>query len=62
MQAAGAEGHVGPVLDELRPDADRVLRVLRNGLGVMPSYAEKLSPQDMQSLTRFVAHATGAAP
>lgn len=59
MQAAGAEGHVGPVLDELRPDADRVLR---NGLGVMPSYAEKLSPQDMQSLARFVAHATGAAP
>ena len=62
LQAAGAEGHVGPVLDELRPDADRVLRVLRNGLGVMPSYAEKLSPQDMQSLARFVAHATGAAP
>ena len=62
MQAAGAEGHVGPVLDELRPDADRVLRVLRNGLGVMPSYAEKLSPQDMQSLARFVAHATGDAP
>ena len=26
MQAAGAEGQIGPVLDELKPDADRVLR------------------------------------
>ena len=61
LQAAGAEGQIGPVLDELKPDADRVLRALRNGIGVMPSYAEKISPQDMQALARFVAHATGAA-
>ena len=61
LQAAGAEGQIGPVLDELKPDADRVLRALRNGIGVMPSYAEKISPQDMQALARFVAQATGAA-
>lgn len=62
LQAAGAEGQIGPVLDELKPDAERVLRALRNGIGVMPSYAEKLDPQDMQAVARFVAHATGAAP
>ncbi|MFZ3123882.1 MAG: cytochrome c [Acidovorax sp.] len=62
LQAAGAEGQIGPVLDELKPDAERVLRALRNGIGVMPSYAEKLGPQDMQAVARFVAHATGAAP
>lgn len=50
------------MLDELKPDAERVLRALRNGIGVMPSYAEKLGPQDMQAVARFVAHATGAAP
>lgn len=61
LQAAGAEGQVGPVLDELKPDADRVLRALRTGIGAMPSYAERLSDKDMQAVARFVAHATGAA-
>lgn len=62
LQAAGAEGQVGPVLDELKPDEQRVLRALRNGIGIMPSYAEKLSPQDMQAVARFVSQATGGAP
>jgi sulfite dehydrogenase len=62
LQAAGAEGQVGPVLDELKPNAERVLRALRAGIGVMPSYADKLSDKDMQALARFVAQASGAAP
>ena len=36
LQAAGSAGQVGPVLDELKPDAARVLRALHSGLGVMP--------------------------
>jgi hypothetical protein len=36
LQAAGAEGQIGPVLDELKPDADRVLRALRNGKRLQP--------------------------
>lgn len=61
LQAAGAEGQVGPPLDELKPDAPRVLRALKSGIGVMPSYAERMSEQDMQAVANFVAHATGAA-
>lgn len=61
LQAAGAEGQVGPVLDELKPNADRVLRALKAGIGVMPSYADKLSEKDMQALAQFVAQASGAA-
>ena len=62
LQAAGAEGQVGPVLDELKPNADRVLRALNAGIGVMPSYADKLSDKDMRALASFVAKASGAAP
>lgn len=62
LQAAGAEGQVGPVLDELKPNAARVLRALKTGIGSMPSYAERLSEKDMQALASFVSHATGAAP
>lgn len=61
LQAAGAEGQVGPVLDELKPDAGRVLRALKAGIGVMPSYAERMTENDMLALAQFVAHATGAA-
>lgn len=61
LQAAGSEGQVGPVLDELKPDAARVLRALHSGLGVMPSYAEQLSEADMQALAAFVSHSTGGA-
>ena len=61
LQAAGAEGQVGPVLDELKPDAGRVLRALKAGIGVMPSYSERMSEKDMLAVAQFVAHATGAA-
>ncbi len=62
LAAAGSEGQVGPVLDELKPDAARVLRALRSGIGIMPSFAERLSEQDLRALASFVAHATGGAP
>jgi len=62
LQAAGAEGQVGPVLDELKPDAGRVLRALKAGIGAMPSYAERMSEKDMLAVAAFVAQATGAAP
>ena len=62
LQAAGSTGQVGPVLDELKPDAARVLRALHSGLGVMPSYAEQLSEADMQALAAFVSQSTGGVP
>ena len=55
LLAAGAEGAVGPVLDELKPDAARVAKALRNGLGQMPSYKDKLSDDEIAALARFVS-------
>ena len=57
---ADAEGAVGPVLDELKPDANRVSKVLRDGLGAMPSFKATLSKADMAALAYYVAGATGA--
>ncbi|OYU29036.1 MAG: sulfide dehydrogenase [Burkholderiales bacterium PBB2] len=61
LAAAGSEGQVGPVLDELKPDAERVRKVLRAGLGAMPSFADKLSAADIEALAVFVARSTGGA-
>lgn len=61
LKDAGSEGAVGPVLDELKPDAARVSKALRDGLGAMPSFKATLSEADIEALSYYVARATGAA-
>jgi sulfite dehydrogenase len=61
LQDAQATGEVGPVLDEIKPDEERVAKAVRTGLGVMPSFRDKLSDADIAVLARYVAQATGAA-
>ncbi|HET7795731.1 MAG TPA: cytochrome c [Rhizobacter sp.] len=58
LRDAGAEGAVGPVLDELQPDEARVANVLRTGLGVMPPFRDKLTEQQIALLARYVAQAS----
>jgi sulfite dehydrogenase len=60
LKDAGSTAEIGPPLDDLKPDAGRVARALRNGIGVMPSFREKLSEAQIEALARYVAHATGA--
>lgn len=62
LKDAGSTGAVGPVLDELKPDAARVANALRNGLGNMPAYGASLSEEQIEALAHYVAKASGAAP
>ena len=61
LKDAGSKGVVGPVLDELQPDAQRVANALRNGVGAMPSFEATLSEEQIAALARYVSVATGAA-
>ena len=61
LKDAGATGAVGPALDDLQPDAERVIAALKNGIGAMPSYRSSLSDEQMRALARYVAKASGAA-
>lgn len=61
LHAAGAAGTVGPSLDDLKPDKERAVQALRNGVGVMPSYADKLTEEQIQAVAAYVAKATGSA-
>ena len=61
LKDAGSEGAVGPVLDELKPDAARVSKALRDGLGAMPSFKASLSAAEIEALAYYVSRATGAA-
>lgn len=60
LKDAGSAGEVGPILDELRPDAGRVVAALKNGIGAMPSYKATLSEAQMQALGRYVEKASRA--
>lgn len=60
LRDAQSEGAVGPVLDEIKPDADRVKRALRNGLGNMPAFPQ-LSESELSALARYVSQASGGA-
>lgn len=57
LKDAGAEGAVGPSLDELKPDAARVVKALKNGIGQMPAYPQ-LTEAQIQALARYVERAT----
>src|SRR4051794_2642631 len=38
LKDAGSTGQIGPNLDELKPDAGRISRVIRGGMGPMPAF------------------------
>jgi cytochrome c6 len=53
---AQSTGAIGPVLDEIKPDAARVEMAIRNGIGQMPAYTT-LSDEEIKALSAYVARA-----
>jgi mono/diheme cytochrome c family protein len=58
LQAAGAAGNVGPNLDEAKPPKELVVDRVTNGKGVMPSFSDSLSPEQIAAVADFVAAST----
>ena len=58
LKNAGSEGAVGPVLDELKPNEIRVVTALNNGIGAMPSFKGKLSPEEIKAIGVYVSKAS----
>jgi mono/diheme cytochrome c family protein len=57
LKDAGAEGAIGPSLDELKPDAARVAKAVKNGIGQMPAFTQ-LTEEQVQAIARYVEKAT----
>jgi len=60
LKDAGSEGAVGPILDELKPNQYKVTNALNNGLGAMPSFKDKLSPEEIKAIAIYVSKASSA--
>lgn len=61
LRDAGAKGTIGPVLDELKPDAPRVAMAVTKGVGVMPPYEGKLTPEQIKAVAAYVSGAAGTS-
>lgn len=59
LKAAGAQGAIGPSLDELKPDKARAVEAIRKGLGAMPPFADKLTSQQIDAVASYVAKVAG---
>jgi cytochrome c6 len=59
LEAAGADGGIGPDLDEMKPDAALVREVVTNGKGAMPAFDDELTDEQIRSLATFVSTAAG---
>jgi mono/diheme cytochrome c family protein len=59
LATAGSSGRVGPNLDELRPNKQRVAQQVRNGGNGMPSFSDKLSPEEIEQVAAFVSTSAG---
>ena len=56
---AGTSGTVGPNLDEAQPDEALVVERVTNGQGVMPSFADQLSEQQIADVAAYVSSVAG---
>jgi len=55
---AEASGAIGPDLDELKPGKEVVLKVLKEGMGAMPSFAGTMNEADMQAVADYIVKVT----
>jgi len=61
LRAANSTGKIGPSLDELKPDLERIRKAVTNGVGNMPPYGETLSDAEIDAVAKYVAGAVGTA-
>jgi cytochrome c553 len=57
---AGTSGSVGPNLDDAQPDNAEVVEKVTNGSGVMPSFQDQLSEQEIQDVAAYVVSVAGS--
>ena len=52
---AGSDAHIGPNLNEIKPDIMRVITAVTNGIGVMPAYQGELSTEEIEAVAHYVS-------
>ena len=58
LNDAGSQANIGPNLNEIRPDLNRVIIAVTNGIGVMPSFEGILTIDEINAVAHYVYTAT----
>ena len=58
LKDANASGNIGPNLFEIKPDIGRVVNSVTNGIGVMPSFVEILSEEEINAVAYYVSESS----
>jgi cytochrome c6 len=61
LKDAGATGKVGPNLDQLKPDEQRVAQQVTNGGAIMPAFKNSLGTKQIQDVAAYVSSVAGKA-
>jgi cbb3-type cytochrome c oxidase subunit III len=59
LAAAGASGTVGPNLDDVKPSKELVIDRVTNGKGVMPSFKDSYSAEQIAAVADYVSKNAG---
>ena len=52
---AKSVANIGPNLNQIRPDINRVIVAVTNGIGVMPAYQGELTEEEIESVAHYVS-------
>ena len=55
LSDAGSNAMVGPNLNEIRPDIQRILMAVRNGIGVMPAMEGMLTDEEIEAVAHYTS-------
>ena len=58
LQAAGSKGQIGPDLDALKPQMNKIIDVVTNGIGVMQAWEGILSYEEIEAVAYYVFQST----
>lgn len=59
LAAAGAEGRIGPNLDNVKPSASVVVDTVTKGDGSMPAFSGRLSTEQIKAVGDYVEQVAG---
>ena len=51
----GSDSNIGPNLNQIRPDINRVIIAVTNGIGVMPAYQGELTEDEIEVVAYYVS-------
>ena len=55
LKDAGSVANVGPNLNEIRPEFERIQMSVTNGIGVMPAYQGILTEEEIKAVSYYVS-------